>query len=410
MVTADSKSRKEKSRQANKAQTATFTLKANMAKSYHALADYQDAVEPIFFHHFDNIPIPEDNNKPRVYKVSTQELVQILMEHGLVDCGANGGICNGKDMRLMFYHLDDEHVNISRVGNHLINNRQLATFCAVIKTHLGRFLGIFHNYAYVPEQQGTIHSAIQLLDASNLVSDITTQLGGHSRMDTKDGYRIPLCFHHGLCYIQHQPPTDDEMVTLDHIIMTTPGHQDPSKYDDTHLSSSNLMKRIPTTLMDAMDDLYNCSGDIVETNFSDQQQKTISWDENVYVCDDNSLYTMPSLQYLMFNDDSSGDYSHSTNDNDGSMLILSSNPDDDSSSDGSFSVSIDDECDTNIFSQQPPQTLILNMEEFLSDDDDDADIEEVYNEFDNDGCSNTIQRLQAHLHDIDSTFLYEAQF
>ena len=118
---------------------------------------------------------------------------------------------------------------------------------------------------------------------------------------------------------------------------------------------------------------------VVETNFSDQQQKTISWDENVYVCDDDSLYTMPSLQCPIFIDDSSGDYSYSTDDNDGSMLILSSNPDDDNSSDGSFSVTIDDERDVNISSQQPPQTLILNMEEFLSDDDDDADVEEVYN-------------------------------
>lgn len=151
MVTADSKSCKRKPRQANKAKTATFILNANMAKSYHALSNYQDAAEPIFFHWFDNIPIPDDIKEPRVYSVSAQKLIQMLIDLGLIDGGARGGICNGKDMRLMFYHPNNERINISGVGNHLINNRRLATFCPVVETHLGRFLGIFHNYAYVPE-------------------------------------------------------------------------------------------------------------------------------------------------------------------------------------------------------------------------------------------------------------------
>ena len=187
MVTADFKPRRGKPRQANKAKTATFTLNANMAKSYHALSNYQDAAEPIFFHRFDNIPIPDDIKEPRIYSVSARALIQMLIVLGLIDGGANGGICNRKDMCLMFYHPNDERVNISGVGNHLINNRQLATFCAVVKTHLGRFLGIFHNYAYVPEQQGTIYSCIQLQDAGNLVCDTATQLGGHARINTKDG-------------------------------------------------------------------------------------------------------------------------------------------------------------------------------------------------------------------------------
>ena len=108
------------------------------------------------------------------------------------------------------------------------------------------------------------------------------------------------------------------------------------------------MKQIPTTLMDVTDEFYDCSGDIVETNFSDQRKKTISWDENVYVYNNDSLYTMPSLQYPMFDDDSSGDYSYSTDNDDNSMPVLSSNPDDDSSSDGSISVTNIDDYDANI--------------------------------------------------------------
>ena len=52
------------------------------------------------------------------------------------------------------------------------------------------------------------------------------------------------------------------------------------------------------------------------------------------------------------------------------------------------------------------------MEEFLLDDDDDEDVEAVYNDFHNIDCDNTIpdaestlHHLQAHLHDIDSMSL-----
>ena len=191
------------------------------------------------------------------------------------------------------------------------------------------FLGIFHNYAYVPEQQGTIHSHLQLQDAGNLVCDTATQIGGHSQIDSNDGYNIPICFCHGLPYIKYYPPTDEEVVTLDQIIMTSPGHWDPSKYDDVHFYSNELMKRIPTTPMEATNDFYNRNGNIVETNCSEQQLETITWADQIHPTDDDSLYTMPSLQHPQFNDnDSSGDeYSYSTN-KDASMPVLHSFPDD----------------------------------------------------------------------------------
>ena len=151
MVTAHSKSCKGKPRQANKAKTTIFILSSAMTKSYHDLSDFQEAAEPMFFHIFDDIPIPDEINEPRVYNISARSLIPMLVELGLINCGAKGGICNGKDMGLMFYHPDNKRANINGVGNHLINNRQIATFCVVIDTHLGRFLGIFQNYAYIPE-------------------------------------------------------------------------------------------------------------------------------------------------------------------------------------------------------------------------------------------------------------------
>ena len=124
----------------------------------------------------------DEINDPRVYSISARSFIKLLIELGLVDGGVNGGIFKCKEICFIFYHLDSKHVNISGVGKHLINHRFLATFYAVINTHLGRFLGIFHNYTYVTEQQSTISFCFQLMDSRNLFCDTATQLGGMHKL------------------------------------------------------------------------------------------------------------------------------------------------------------------------------------------------------------------------------------
>jgi len=72
-------------------------------------------------------------------------------------------------MRILAYDSNDQRVNISGVGNHLVNDKRIATFCAVTSTQLKLVLLVFHQYAYVPEQTQSIHSKIQLQDYGNLV-------------------------------------------------------------------------------------------------------------------------------------------------------------------------------------------------------------------------------------------------
>jgi hypothetical protein len=54
--------------------------------------------------------------------------------HGLVDGGGNGGIGSDRDMRILAYDADNRRVNISGVGNHLVNDMRIASFCAVTKS------------------------------------------------------------------------------------------------------------------------------------------------------------------------------------------------------------------------------------------------------------------------------------
>jgi hypothetical protein len=85
------------------------------------------------------------------YSISKRRVVHHT-HHSLVDGGANGGIGSDQDMRILAYDADDRCVNISGVGNHLVNDMRITSFCAVTKSQLGLVLLVYNQYAYVPQQ------------------------------------------------------------------------------------------------------------------------------------------------------------------------------------------------------------------------------------------------------------------
>ena len=107
MRDADKESRAEpprKSLRSRRSNTAQLTYTTNMARMVAQLAsgEFQDASSPIMFHRFDDIPVPPAPPTTFNFKISQGSVLKILRELGLLDSGANGGISNGKDMRLMF--------------------------------------------------------------------------------------------------------------------------------------------------------------------------------------------------------------------------------------------------------------------------------------------------------------------
>jgi hypothetical protein len=86
-----------------------------------------------------------------------------------------------------------------------MTGKRLGTFCAVINTQLGRVLGIFHHYAHVPEQAKSIYSRCQYQAHGNLAGDTATIYGGPQRIDTSDGYQLPLSIRSGPISINHIP-------------------------------------------------------------------------------------------------------------------------------------------------------------------------------------------------------------
>jgi hypothetical protein len=176
-----------------------------------------------------------------------------------MDGGANGGI-GGRDMKLMSYNTDGRRVNIGIAGDHQMTGKKLGTFCAVITTQLGRVLGIFHQYAHVPEQARSIHSRCQFQSYGNLVGDTATIYGGPQRIDTSDGYQLPLCIRSGLPYISQSYPTADDM-DLPHVVFTSPAEWNPDTHDDVR-SPEEMIRQFPAVPRDAANEFYDLKGNV----------------------------------------------------------------------------------------------------------------------------------------------------
>jgi hypothetical protein len=163
-----------------------------------------------------------------------------------MDGGANGGMA-GNDVRL----LSESNFNkayVTGIGESVIKNLPLASAAGLVSTHRGPAIVVLNQYANYGKGD-TIHSSGQLRSFGTLVHEAPRSNGGLQRIVTPDGYHIPLCYRAGLPYMDMQPPTDDELATLPHIILTGNGTWDPSSLDD-EFSVADLILDAPQALDD----------------------------------------------------------------------------------------------------------------------------------------------------------------
>jgi hypothetical protein len=145
----------------------------------------------------------------------------------LVDRGANGGI-GGDDVRVL--EKTNRDVCIEGIDRHHLKDIPIATVAGVMSTLQGPVVGIFHQYAYTGRGP-SIHSSAQLEAFMLKVDERSKKVGGTQRIITPDGYVIPLNVRNGLPYVSMRPPTDTELGTLPHVIMTSDVDWDPSVLD-----------------------------------------------------------------------------------------------------------------------------------------------------------------------------------
>jgi hypothetical protein len=146
----------------------------------------------------------------------------------LIDRGANGGVA-GTVVRVIFK--TGRMVDIKGIDNHQCTNIDIGTVGGVVHTQKGYVIAIMHQYTLL-NKGSTIHSLCQLEWYKNDVNDKSINVpGGVQRIQTLDGYIIPLSIKDGLARLHIRPYTDHEWDTLPHVILTSELEWDPSVRD-----------------------------------------------------------------------------------------------------------------------------------------------------------------------------------
>ena len=135
----------------------------------------------------------------------------------LVDRGANGGIA-GNDVKILSY--TDRVINVTGIDNHQLTDIRIGTVAAHTVSQRGPVIIIMHQYA-VYQTNRTIHSCVQLEHFKNIVDDRSIKAGGKQRITTHDGYVFPLDIVNGLPFLKMRIPSDKELNTLPHVILTS---------------------------------------------------------------------------------------------------------------------------------------------------------------------------------------------
>ena len=122
----------------------------------------------------------------------------------------------GSDMRVIYKtHCK---INISGIDNHEVTGLDVVTAATLLKTSLGKVIGIFNEYAYLGKGS-SIHSSGQLEWFKTLVDEKSIKVGGTQLITTLDGYSIPLLIRDGLAYATSLE--DPQIRTWTHILMSS---------------------------------------------------------------------------------------------------------------------------------------------------------------------------------------------
>ena len=165
------------------------------------------------------------NMASRMYSVSSCHAAG--HKGSLVDRGANGGIA-GDDVCIIAK--TGRSVDIQGIDNHRINEIPIVTAGGVVNTQKGPVIAIMHQYAYTGKGK-SINSCAQLEAHKQKVHDKSTKVGGKQRIETLDGYIIPLNIRSGLPYMSIRPFTSKEWDDLPHVILTADVDWDPTIID-----------------------------------------------------------------------------------------------------------------------------------------------------------------------------------
>ena len=179
--------------------------------------------------------------------------------HELIDRGANGGLA-GADMRVI--HTTPRKTNIVGIDDHELTGLNVVTAAALLDTQKGPIIGVFHEYAHLGKGR-SIHGAGQMEWFNCQVDDRSKLVGGAQRIETSEGYVIPLSIESGLVYMHSiRIPTDQDLQNYPHVFFTSPDILDASVLD--HEITPSLLEDINQHSDDSLlqDSIFDEYGDL----------------------------------------------------------------------------------------------------------------------------------------------------
>ena len=148
--------------------------------------------------------------------------------HHLIDRGANGGLA-GADMRVI--HTTPRKINIVGIDDHELTGLNVVTAAALLDTQKGPIIVVFHEYAHLGKGR-SIHAGGQMEWFNCQVDDRSKIVGDAQRIETSEGYVIPLSIESGLVYMHTiRIPTDQDLQNYPHVFFTSPDIWDASVLD-----------------------------------------------------------------------------------------------------------------------------------------------------------------------------------
>jgi hypothetical protein len=124
-----------------------------------------------------------------------------------------------------------EHfVDVVGLEEHKVSQLRIVTAQVLASTHKGDAIATFHQMALLGKGK-SILSCLQMEAHGADINDRSKLLPGGRERILSDGYQMPLNFKNGLPYLRCHKPTNGELESLPHIIMTSDVEWDPSQYD-----------------------------------------------------------------------------------------------------------------------------------------------------------------------------------
>ena len=159
-------------------------------------------------------------------------------------------------------HTTPRKINIVGIDDHELTGLNVVTAAALLDTQQGPIIGIFHEYAHLGKGK-SIHASGQMEWFNCQVDDRSKIVGGAQRVETPEGYVIPLSIETGLVYMHPiRIPTDQDLQMYPHVFFTSPDIWDPSVLD--HEITPSLLEDINQHSDDSLlqDSIFDEYGDL----------------------------------------------------------------------------------------------------------------------------------------------------